>query len=175
MDGALSRQQGKPRASSASQSGIQETPVDCMATVWMPRSTHQAARVWRSAVYVPKVRTICWASPSGTQATYAWAGFALRRSGTMASAALAHGVTPCEDETRPSAITLDHLWSRACASGSKPPVSDTCVIEDQRAGRDASHHSVVGSELVIAPLYYTLWGWGGTALFLPWGLPVRAW
>jgi len=36
-------------------------------------------------------------------------------------------------------------------------VSDACVIENQRAGRDASHQSVVGSERVIAPLSCTLW------------------
>ncbi len=105
----------------------------------------------------------------------AWAGVAWSRAGTLASAALAHGGTPGEDATRPSAITLAHLWSRACAAGSKPPVSDAGVSEDQRAGRDARHHSVVGSARVLAPLSSTLWRWGGTALFLPWGLPVRAW
>ena len=41
------------------------------------------------------------------------------------------------------------------ASGSRPPVSDAGVIEDQRAGRDASHHSIVGSELVMALPYST--------------------
>src|SRR5262249_16317228 len=82
---------------------------------------------------------------------------------------------PCADEMWSRAITLDHLWSIACSSGSKPPVSDACVIENQRAGRDARHQSFVGSELVIAPLYCTL-GWcGRMALFLPWGLPVRTW
>src|SRR5438876_11050191 len=60
-----------------------------------------------------------------------------------------------QDETRSRAITLDHFGSIACSSGSRPPVSDACVIENQRAGRDASHQSVVGSELVIAPLYCT--------------------
>src|SRR5437867_5135447 len=60
-----------------------------------------------------------------------------------------------QNATRSRAITLDHLWSRACSSGSRPPVSDAGVIENQRAGRDASHQSVVGSELVIAPLYCT--------------------
>jgi hypothetical protein len=29
------------------------------------------------------------------------------------------------------------------------------VIENQRAGRDASHHSIVGSEFVMALRYYT--------------------
>ena len=56
---------------------------------------------------------------------------------------------------RSQAITRDHLWSIACASGSMPPVSDAYVIENQRAGRDVSHHSRVGSELVIALSYYT--------------------
>src|ERR687887_1846689 len=87
-------------------------------------------------------------------------GFALGGAGTMASAELAHGVTPCEDATRPHAITLDHLWSIACSSGSRPPVSDACVIENQRAGRDASHHSIVGSAFVIAWRYYTRWPCG---------------
>jgi len=34
------------------------------------------------------------------------------------------------------------------------------VIENQRAGRDASHHSIVGSEFVIALRYYTRWPCG---------------
>ena len=46
------------------------------------------------------------------------------------------------------------------------------MIENQRAGRDVSHHSIVGSELVIAFPYYTRLH---AALFLRWGLPVRAW
>ena len=74
----------------------------------------------------------------------------------MACAELAHGGTPLQDETRARTITLDHLWSIACSSGSRPPVSDACVIENQRAGRDVSHQSIVGSELVIALLYCTL-------------------
>src|SRR5438552_3534 len=88
---------------------------------------------------------------------------------------LAHGVAPREDAMWSRAITLDHLCSIACSSGSRPPLSDACVIEHQRAGRDASHQSFVGSELVIAPLYCTLWWCDGTALFLQWGLPVRTW
>ena len=56
-----------------------------------------------------------------------------------------------------------------------PPVSDTCVIEHHVAARDKSHQCFVGSELVIALRYYMLSRWDGTALFLPWGLPVRAW
>jgi hypothetical protein len=39
-------------------------------------------------------------------------------------------------------------------------MSGAGVIEHQRAGWDASHHSVVGSDLVIAPLYYILWRCG---------------
>ena len=93
--------------------------------------------------------------------------FTLGRLCTMAFAQLAH-------ERLLDAITLDHLRSIACSSGSKPPVSDTCVIENHVAGRDASHQSIVGSQLVIASLYYTLRECEGTALFLRWGLPVRA-
>jgi hypothetical protein len=54
-------------------------------------------------------------------------------------------------------ITLDHLSRIAYSSGLKPPVADTCVIENQVAPRDASHQCVVGSELVIVLLYGTLW------------------
>jgi len=42
-------------------------------------------------------------------------------------------------------------------------------------GGTYGHQSIVGSQLVIAPLYYTRWRCDGTALFLRWGLPVRAW
>src|SRR5262249_5064940 len=83
-------------------------------------------------------------------------GFTLRRSGTMASAELAHEGTPGEDETRVRPITLDHLCCIACSSGSTPPVSNAWVIENHVARRDVSHQSVVGSQLVIVPLYYTL-------------------
>src|SRR5262245_40669842 len=73
------------------------------------------------------------------------------------------------------AITLDHLCFIACSSGSRPPGSDAGVVENQRSGRDASHQSFVGSELVIALRYCTLWWCDETALFLQWGLPARAW
>jgi hypothetical protein len=53
-----------------------------------------------------------------------------------------------------------------------PPVSDTCVIENHVGARDAGHQCLVGSALVIAWLYCTLLWCDGTALFLPWGLPV---
>src|SRR3989442_3598520 len=42
-------------------------------------------------------------------------------------------------------------------------------------GGTSGHQSIVGSQRVIAPLYYTRWRCDGTALFLRWGLPVRAW
>jgi hypothetical protein len=73
------------------------------------------------------------------------------------------------------AITLDHFSQIAYASGSQPPVADADVIENQVAARDERHQCVVGSALGIALRYYIL-SWGdGTALFLRWGLPGRAW
>ena len=47
------------------------------------------------------------------------------------------------------------------------------MIENHVAGRDTSHQSIVGAQLVIAALYYTLGECEGTALFLRWGLPAR--
>jgi hypothetical protein len=73
----------------------------------------------------------------------------------MTIAELAPGRLLGRTHTRSCAITLDHLGSIACSSGAKPPVSDTGVIENQRAGRDVRHYSIVGSELVIALRYYT--------------------
>jgi hypothetical protein len=71
----------------------------------------------------------------------------------MTWAALAPGLLLCWTELWPPALTLDHLWSIAGAAGARPPVADTCVLENQRAGRDVRHHSIVGAELVIAFLY----------------------
>jgi hypothetical protein len=70
------------------------------------------------------------------------------------------------------AITLDHLWSIAGSSGALPPVADTGVIENQRAGRDVSHHSLVGAELVIALPYST--HACHAALFLQWGCDMKS-
>src|SRR5262249_28117829 len=95
-------------------------------------------------------------APSGLGGDLAHAGertgFTRGGCGTMASAELAHGVTRAADAMRSRAITLDHLGSVSCSSGAMPPVSVACVIENQRAGRDVCHQSLVGSELVIAPL-----------------------
>jgi hypothetical protein len=67
-------------------------------------------------------------------------------------------------------ITLDHLSQIVYSSGSRPPVADTCVIENHVAARDEAHQRFVGSELVITLILYAM-----AALFLLWGLPVRAW
>src|SRR5262249_12016781 len=90
----------------------------------------------------------------------AWTDCALGGSGTMASTALAQGRTPCKDATRSRAIPLDHRWSIACSSGSRPPVWDACVIANQRAGRATSPHSMVGSACVIVLRSYTRWPCG---------------
>ena len=55
-----------PRVSSSSKRGIQETPVDSMATVVTPQSRSQSARASRSAVKVPKRRTGWGSRPGGT-------------------------------------------------------------------------------------------------------------
>ena len=74
-----------------------------------------------------------------------------------AAAITATGRAPSRAVESAILITLDHLASIACASGSKPPVSDACMIENQRARRDASHHAIVGSAFVMALSYYTRW------------------
>jgi hypothetical protein len=86
----------------------------------------------------------------------AWTGCALRSWGTRTLTELTHESPPGAGAMQGRAITLDHLWSRACASGSQPPVSDAGVIENPRAGRDPSHQSFVGSARVMAPRYCRL-------------------
>jgi hypothetical protein len=55
-----------PRCDRISHSGIQYTPVDCIATVSIPHCSSQSANAVRSAVKHPKVRTGSAARLGGT-------------------------------------------------------------------------------------------------------------
>src|SRR6266566_402669 len=65
---ALTRNTSRPCCGRISNTGIQYTPVDCIATLRTPRSTSQSAICSRSAVKQSKQRTGC-SSRSGLMAT----------------------------------------------------------------------------------------------------------
>src|SRR6266704_766240 len=107
-------------------SGVGAKSTDDLLVVTVGDAGHDFRRtnIHTSGVGVDRAHTL-----EGTS-------FAMGRSGTMASAQLAHGGTPFAERTRRRAMTLDYLRSIACSSGSMPPVSDACVIENHVARRD---------------------------------------